>query len=121
MGEGIAVVFVIAIAGLLAWFMIKIPISIAQSRNVKRATVDSIRLLSILGLIFGITWIIALCWACMAAPEEYDQLGNPDLTGETAAVATAETCDNCGYTIGKLETPHVWQGHVVCADCSKRL
>jgi len=35
---------------------------------------------------------------------------------------TAETCDNCGRVIGKLETPHLLHGeHVVCADCYQRL
>lgn len=35
--------------------------------------------------------------------------------------ATAETCDNCGRVIGKLETPYVHGEHVVCADCYQRL
>jgi hypothetical protein len=30
-------------------------------------------------------------------------------------------CANCGRTIGKLETPHDWQGHIVCAECRSRL
>ncbi|MGC8542255.1 MAG: OB-fold protein [Phycisphaerae bacterium] len=32
-----------------------------------------------------------------------------------------ETCGNCGATIGKLETPMVWKGSVVCDACHKRL
>lgn len=29
-----------------------------------------------------------------------------------------EQCANCGKIIGKLETPHVFNGAVVCAACS---
>ncbi len=37
-------------------------------------------------------------------------------------IATAvETCDNCGRPIGKLETPHLWNDHVVCAACAETL
>lgn len=32
-----------------------------------------------------------------------------------------EACANCGRTIGKLETPRIWDGHVVCAQCDARL
>jgi hypothetical protein len=28
-----------------------------------------------------------------------------------------EICGNCGRTIGKLETAHVWKEHIVCATC----
>lgn len=29
-----------------------------------------------------------------------------------------ETCENCGRSIGKLETPYVWQGKkIVCGGC----
>lgn len=33
----------------------------------------------------------------------------------------SETCENCGKQIGDLETPHVFQGHIVCAECDRRL
>ena len=32
-----------------------------------------------------------------------------------------ENCENCGRTIGKLEQPHVWRKHVVCAECHVHL
>ncbi|HVS73146.1 MAG TPA: hypothetical protein VHQ47_17960 [Phycisphaerae bacterium] len=32
-----------------------------------------------------------------------------------------ETCENCGRTIGKLETPRVWQEHIVCGTCHRHL
>lgn len=35
--------------------------------------------------------------------------------------SNAEVCENCGRTIGKLEQPCVFEGHVVCAPCHQRL
>ena len=32
-----------------------------------------------------------------------------------------EKCDNCGAAIGDLETPHVWNNHVVCQTCHIKL
>ena len=32
-----------------------------------------------------------------------------------------ETCANCGATIGRLETAHLWQEQVVCGKCIERL
>ena len=32
-----------------------------------------------------------------------------------------ETCENCGRTIGKLETPHRYENHVVCPKCDQLL
>jgi hypothetical protein len=32
-----------------------------------------------------------------------------------------EQCSNCGRVIGNLETPNIWQQHVVCAECHERL
>jgi hypothetical protein len=32
-----------------------------------------------------------------------------------------EACENCGHAIGGLETPRVWQDHVVCAACHAKL
>ena len=32
-----------------------------------------------------------------------------------------ETCTNCNRTIGNLETPHLYEGHIVCANCYSRL
>jgi hypothetical protein len=36
-------------------------------------------------------------------------------------VALERKCKNCGSSIGGRETPHVWQGHVVCAGCITEL
>jgi hypothetical protein len=32
-----------------------------------------------------------------------------------------ENCVNCGERIGKLETPYLWQQHVVCGLCYEKL
>jgi hypothetical protein len=32
-----------------------------------------------------------------------------------------ETCENCGATIGALETPYLWQESTVCVECYERL
>jgi hypothetical protein len=32
-----------------------------------------------------------------------------------------EICENCKVPIGKLETAHVWQNHVVCETCQQWL
>ena len=33
----------------------------------------------------------------------------------------ATNCQNCGRVIGKLETPYVFEDHVVCGDCLPKL
>jgi len=33
----------------------------------------------------------------------------------------AEKCLNCGNGIGNLETPYIWNGHVVCRSCYAKL
>jgi hypothetical protein len=32
-----------------------------------------------------------------------------------------EACANCGHEIGRLETPMVWNHHVVCQSCYARI
>ncbi|MHC4395391.1 MAG: hypothetical protein ACYS1A_07010 [Planctomycetota bacterium] len=32
----------------------------------------------------------------------------------------SEICENCDRTIGKLEQAFVYEGHVVCSECSKK-
>jgi ABC-type antimicrobial peptide transport system permease subunit len=42
-----------------------VPLGIAQGRNVSAANIQTIKLLSFLGLFFGVTWIVALILACV--------------------------------------------------------
>lgn len=42
------------------------PISIAENRGISQDALKSVKLLALLGLFFGITWIVALIWACLA-------------------------------------------------------
>jgi hypothetical protein len=32
-----------------------------------------------------------------------------------------DACSNCGEKIGRLETPHLWNQHIVCARCRRKL
>lgn len=32
-----------------------------------------------------------------------------------------ETCQNCDQPIGRLETPHVYNDHIVCFNCHTQL
>jgi ribosomal protein L37AE/L43A len=32
-----------------------------------------------------------------------------------------EACSNCGSQIGKLETPYIWEQHIVCEECHDKL
>ena len=41
--------------------------------------------------------------------------------GKVVTELLPEECANCGRTIGKLETPMVWRGNVVCTSCRKIL
>lgn len=34
---------------------------------------------------------------------------------------TIELCENCGKKIGNLETPQVFNDHIVCPDCAGKL
>src|ERR1700677_2868811 len=35
--------------------------------------------------------------------------------------SSMETCENCGATIGNLETPSLFQNHIVCSQCYAKL
>jgi ribosomal protein L37AE/L43A len=32
-----------------------------------------------------------------------------------------DACANCGEKFGKLETPGIWQDHLICSDCYRKL
>ena len=60
--------------------------------------------------------------------ESIEMVAEPDEESaivRVAAVAVAappvQSCANCGRTIGRLETPWHWAGHVVCQECASRL
>lgn len=71
----------------ILWIVISIPCWIAATRGVSSQTISSIRLLSILGLFFGLTWLVALVWACLAPIEtieykfEYEGSGMYEIKG----------------------------------------
>ena len=53
------------------------------------------------------------------APETATQ--DVDSLIEAGLAEEAEKCENCGREIGKLETPQLWQEHIVCPTCAKAL
>ena len=38
-----------------------------------------------------------------------------------ASRAIDERCENCSAPIGKLESPQIWNDHIVCTDCHRKL
>jgi len=42
------------------------------------------------------------------------------LSGRRMSVEALE-CENCGRSIGRLESPHIYENHVVCPECEARL
>ena len=62
-------IFVFLILGLIfAIFLIRIPISIAKSRQVKGSSLTWIKILSWVSLFCGVTWFAALIWALVEPP-----------------------------------------------------
>jgi predicted RNA-binding Zn-ribbon protein involved in translation (DUF1610 family) len=51
----------------------------------------------------------------LAAAKESPAVRSP------SAEPVERKCENCGRTIGRLETVQLWQNHVVCNDCQTRL
>ena len=43
------------------------------------------------------------------------------LDGSSSKYGEEQVCENCKRRIGKLETAHLWQDHVVCAQCRRLL
>jgi len=63
------VAFAIILAILLAIFIIRIPIRIAKSRGISGGDLTTIILLSWFGIIFGVTWVIALVFSLVWGKE----------------------------------------------------
>lgn len=146
MSELIFLVFLIAIV----WLVISVPAFIAKSRNVSEEHLRIVRVLAILGLFFGVTWVIAIVLALIypavakerpvayvapptrgasavqplayASSHSVSAIEPPAALADEARVPVAlETCGNCGRAIGKLEQCMVWDDHLVCAACHKLL
>jgi hypothetical protein len=106
-------------------FLMLLPVKIARMR--RHRSVNAVKTLAFISLFIPVLWIAAIIWACVGPAEEMPaRRGFPvdvAIPQAAAAPAAAEqaTCENCGRRIGKLETPHPWQSHVVCGECLGRL
>ena len=112
--------FGILIVAIISGLIIYIPVLIADNRKVSENNRNTIFWLSVLGILFGITWIVAIIWACFAPGNDRgprDKALNP----KTFTFDNNERCENCGEFIGRLETPRVWKNHVICAKCEEKL
>jgi len=154
MGEMIATLLLVAVVLFLWVSMAYLPIGVAKSRGISEDHLGTVRLLAILGLFIGVTWIVALILACVYPPkappkasrskvnydpvpagygtksvdEELDQImaekgphGVLEDANSNDTDAPNDKCENCGRAIGRLETPQIWQEHVVCNQCAKTL
>lgn len=117
-------------------FVIWIPVLIAKNRD--HPKLEGVTVMTVLSLFLPFLWPVAMVWAFVGStsPEEQRKLRTKAMasyklpekrTPNVAAIdaelemATAETCDNCGDPIGKLETPQLWKDHVVCSECLRKL
>ncbi len=159
--EFISIFLICVLAVAVLWVFLKIPIWIGESRGISSQNLQTVRLLSILSLLFGVTWVVALVLACVYPPDAVPAgyrgtRGNirsvssvsldmpdtntqeqevvvtegmealrdepaPKTTPPAAQTPAPETCENCGRSIGRLETASIWKDHVVCPHCYKNL
>jgi len=59
------ILLIVILLGLF-YMIVSVPINIAKRKGVKGSDLTTIIILSWLGIFFGITWIIALIYACAA-------------------------------------------------------
>lgn len=63
--------FCFVVGGLITYFIISIPITIAKNRGVKDSELTTITILSWGGLLLGITWFIALALSLIYQPKKW--------------------------------------------------
>lgn len=137
--DAIPALMFFAIILCISALVISIPSLIAKNRGLSDEHRKTVLLLAILGIFFGVTWLVALILACVyppaprriqrpfVRPKSFDPIpasfaGNLDSElDEDLAFVERETCQNCERVIGKLETPSVWKDHIVCAECYAKL
>jgi len=103
------IIVVLAIIIIIAIFFL--PVRIGRWRNISENHMLIVKILSIIGIFTGITWLIALILACVL----------PSTSPPLPQSFTTETCSNCGQPIGKLETSRLWKNHIVCNTCYNKL
>ncbi|MCX5682383.1 MAG: hypothetical protein NT049_01690 [Planctomycetota bacterium] len=120
----------------IAIFLGFIPGMIARNRC--HAKASDVKVLGLIGIVVPFAWIAAPIWAYVGETEGegerrrtvdrsvYDPLEDVHAPFDDSMIGLptqdkTETCANCARVIGKLETPHVWKGAVICATCRKVL
>ena len=73
------------------YVFLNIPNWIARSRNVSAETIKSINLLCFIALFLGVTWLVALIWACVAPPEDRVPAGYQPYKGFAKRIPTEPT------------------------------
>jgi len=71
MGEALLIFFIVLLIIIVAIVIIRIPIIIAKKRNIIGSELTTIAILSWLGLLVGITWIIALVLSLTYKPMKW--------------------------------------------------
>jgi hypothetical protein len=68
MDDGIKLIIVLFVVAAVSIFILALPSMIGKSRGISQDHLNTIRILSILGLLLGITWVVALILACVYPP-----------------------------------------------------
>ena len=63
--------FCFVVGSLISYFIIQIPIMIAKNRGIKDSELTTITILSWAGLLFGVTWFIALALSLIYQPKKW--------------------------------------------------
>jgi len=112
-GEYVVLALVVITATVIATHILLVPVRIARRRGISEDHVTLVKVLSMAGLLLGITWLVAIALAYL-----FPSISPPD---QFADNATGIVCANCGRKIGKLETPLAFQDNMVCKACHKIL
>ena len=143
----IAIIGLMALVVILSFVLAAYPGRVARRRG--HASHRAIDLCGLLGWLIWPLWVIAWIWAYTGpegepvrsrkhrrSPRRPAGYGGPvtepeDPPTDSELAATiksgasvgprAEVCANCGRMIGRLETPHLWQGRIVCSGCRQIL
>ncbi|HUX15268.1 MAG TPA: DUF3302 domain-containing protein [Phycisphaerae bacterium] len=131
MGDAGFVLVMVVVAIAVIFTIGLLPGYVATSRRHSKR--EAIWVCTILSLFLWPLWFVAMIWAFTEAkptPRRWHPRPAPPPAPEPTYYAPepplvvaqpVEQCANCGRSIGALETPHVWQGRIVCSGCRQIL